>query len=97
MVEHGPAGQRAAAQERAGGRLDRAFANFKETFPFFAACVLALAVLGRHSSLTVWGSELYFAGRVLYLPLHAAGIPVLRTMAWAIATFGIVLLLSALL
>ena len=79
------------------GRLDRAFANFKETFPFFAACVLALAMLGRHSSGSVWGSELYLAGRILYLPLYAAGIPVARTVAWAIATAGIGFLLAALL
>ena len=79
------------------GRLVRAFANFRETFPFFAACVLALGVLGRHNAQTVWGSELYLAGRILYLPLYAAGIPVARTIAWAIATIGIVLLLAALL
>jgi uncharacterized MAPEG superfamily protein len=79
------------------GRLDRAFANFKETFPFFAACVLALGVLGRHSPGTVWGSEMYLAGRILYLPLYAAGIPVARTVAWAIATAGIGFLLAALL
>ena len=78
------------------GRLDRAFGNFRETFPFFAACVLALAVLGRHNALTVWGSEAYLAGRVLYLPIYAAGIPVLRTVVWALATFGIALLLAAL-
>lgn len=80
-----------------GGRLDRAAANFKETFPFFAACVLALAVLGRHSGQTVWGSELYLAGRILYLPLYAAGVPILRTLAWAAAAIGIILLLAALL
>ena len=79
------------------GRLDRAFANFRETFPFFAASVLALGVLGRHNAQTVWGSELYLAGRVLYLPLYAAGVPVVRTMVWAITTIGIVLLLAALL
>jgi len=79
------------------GRLDRAFANFRETFPFFAASVLALGVLGRHNAQTVWGSELYLAGRIVYLPLYAAGIPVVRTIAWAIATVGIVLLLAALL
>ena len=79
------------------GRLDRALGNFKETFPFFAACVLALGILGRHSGQTVWGSELYLAGRILYLPLYAAGVPILRTIAWAIATIGIILLLSALL
>jgi uncharacterized MAPEG superfamily protein len=79
------------------GRLDRAYANFRETFPFFAASVLALGVLGRHNGQTVWGSELYLAGRVLYLPLYAAGVPVARTIAWAVATIGIAFLIAALL
>lgn len=78
------------------GRLDRAFANFKETFPFFAASVLALAVLGRHNGLTVWGAELYLAGRILYLPLYAMGVPVVRTLAWAAASLGIAFLIAAL-
>jgi uncharacterized MAPEG superfamily protein len=45
----------------------------------------------------VWGAELYLAGRILYLPLYAAGVPFLRTIAWAIATFGIGLLIAAML
>ncbi|HEX3943381.1 MAG TPA: MAPEG family protein [Rhizomicrobium sp.] len=79
------------------GRLNRAYANFRETFLFFAASVLALGVLGRHNGQTVWGSELYLAGRVLYLPLYAAGVPVARTVAWAIATIGIGMLIAGLL
>jgi len=87
----------APLQGKLAGRLDRAFQNFKETFVFFAASVLALAVLGRHNGLTVWGAEAYLAGRILYLPLYALGVPVLRTIVWAIATFGIGLLIAALL
>jgi uncharacterized MAPEG superfamily protein len=79
------------------GRLDRAFANFKETFGFFASAVLACAILGRHTALTVWGAEVYLAGRIVYLPLYAAGVPIVRTIAWAIATAGIVFLIVALL
>ena len=93
----GPRDNIAPLRSVLGGRLDRALANFRETFPFFAACVLALAILGRHTGQTVWGAELYLAGRILYLPLYAAGIPIARTIAWAIATIGIILLLAALL
>ena len=81
---------------RLAGRLDRAFANFKETFPFFAAAVLMAAALGRHNWMTVGGAELYLAGRIVYLPLYALGIPVIRTLVWAAATIGIVLILIAL-
>jgi uncharacterized MAPEG superfamily protein len=97
MWNMGPRDNAPALRSTLAGRLDRALANFKETFPFFAACVLALAILGRHSGQTVWGTELYLAGRILYLPLYAAGIPIARTIAWTIATIGIVLLLAALL
>jgi uncharacterized MAPEG superfamily protein len=79
------------------GRLDRALRNFLETFPLFAAAVLAANALGRHNALTEWGAHLYLWGRVAYLPLYAAGIPLVRSLVWNIATAGILLLLIALL
>jgi uncharacterized MAPEG superfamily protein len=82
-------------QSRIAGRLDRAFWNFLETFPFFAAAVLMAAILERHTWQTVLGAELYIAGRVIYLPLYALGIPFIRTLAWVAATAGIVLVLAA--
>jgi uncharacterized MAPEG superfamily protein len=78
------------------GRLDRAFQNFKETFPFFAVAVLMAAVLGRHSNITVWGAELYLVARIIYLPLYAMGVPLLRTLVWIASVVGIVMVLSAL-
>ena len=77
-----------------GGRLDRARANFLETFPLFAVAVLL--ALPRHDSMTVLGAQLYFWARLAYVPLYAAGIPYLRTLAWAVSIAGIVLLLIAL-
>jgi uncharacterized MAPEG superfamily protein len=67
------------------GRLDRAFANFRETFPFFAVAVILCAFLDRHSARTEWGSQLYFWGRVVYLPLYAMGVPALRTLVWLVS------------
>lgn len=78
------------------GRLDRAFANFKETFIFFAAAVLMAALLGRHNWQTVWGAQLYLAARILYLPLYAAGVPLLRTLVWIASVVGIVMVLTPL-
>lgn len=78
------------------GRLQRAQNNFLETFPFFAAAVLMAAVLGRHNGLTQWGAILYFAGRLIYLPLYAWGISVLRTLVWGVAMLGIALVLVGL-
>ncbi|CAM5346976.1 MAPEG family protein [Rhodanobacter lindaniclasticus] len=79
-----------------GGRLDRARANFLETFPLFAAAVLAAHLLQRHDALTVLGAQLYFWARVAYLPVYAAGIPYLRTAIWAVSIAGIALVLVAL-
>jgi uncharacterized MAPEG superfamily protein len=78
------------------GRLDRALRNFLETFPLFAAAVLIAHVANRHSEMTIWGTQLYFWGRLIYLPLYAFGIPFVRTLAWFVATLGIVLILFAL-
>jgi uncharacterized MAPEG superfamily protein len=79
------------------GRLERASSNFVETFPFFAAVVLAAALVGRHNWATVWGAQAYLAARILYVPLYAAGVPVVRTLVWIVATLSIILILVAIL
>ena len=78
------------------GRLQRASHNFFETFPLFAAVVLIADAVNRHGPLAVWGSELYFVGRVIYLPLYAAGIPLVRSVVWTAASIGILMVLTAL-
>ncbi|HEY2529026.1 MAG TPA: MAPEG family protein [Xanthobacteraceae bacterium] len=77
------------------GRLERALRNFLETFPVFVAAVLLVHVLGREGTLSSWGAVLYFSARVLYLPLYAVGVPVIRSLVWNVAFVGIVLLLFA--
>lgn len=79
-----------------GARVQRAFANYMQTFPFFAAAVLMAHAAGRHGWLTVTGAQLYFWARLIYVPLYAAGIPVARTVAFVVAVLGIVLILIAL-
>lgn len=78
------------------GRLDRAFRNFMETFPFFAAAVLAAHVTGRNNALTLWGAELYFWGRVVYVPIYASGVFFIRSVVWGVALVGIALVLAGL-
>jgi len=75
------------------GRLDRAFYNIMETFPFFAAAVLMAGAMGVHNPMTVWGSMLYFATRVAYIPLYAMGLPVVRTGVWSVSVAGIVMVI----
>ncbi len=78
------------------GRLERALRNFLETFPLFAAAVLLVHVTGRHGGRSAVGAELYLGARVLYVPLYAAAVPLVRSMVWNVAAVGIVLVLSAL-
>lgn len=77
------------------GRLDRAWKNYLETFPMFAAAVLIEAQAGHGSGLAPLGAQLYFWGRVAYLPLYVTGLPLARSLAWMAAAAGIVLVLLA--
>jgi uncharacterized MAPEG superfamily protein len=77
-------------------RLERASKNFLETFPFFAAAVLAAAAMDRHNSWVVYGAHCYFWGRLAYLPLYATGTPWVRSLAWGAAVIGIVLVVIGL-
>ena len=74
-------------------RAERARGNFLETFPFFAAVVLALAAQGLHSAQTAMGTELYFWARLVYLPVYLIGIPYVRTLVWAVSIWGLLTLL----
>jgi uncharacterized MAPEG superfamily protein len=79
------------------GRLDRALRNFGETFALFAAVVLVAHTTDTHEALTEWGARLYFWGRVAYVLLYAAGVPLIRSLVWNVATIGIALIIAALL
>jgi uncharacterized MAPEG superfamily protein len=79
-------------------RVDQATTNFLETFPLFAAVVLAAHITSRDSRLTLWGAHLYFWGRVGYLLAAAAGYSLVRSVLfWNTAFAGILLFLIALL
>ncbi len=78
-----------------GARLERALKNFVESFAFFTAAVLLANALGKHTALSALGAEIYFAARVAYVLLYAAGIPVVRTLVWTAGYAGIVMVLLA--
>ncbi len=77
------------------GRLDRAFRNFMETFPLFAAAVLAVVVLDKSGPASVWGAALYVIGRALYVPLYVAGTYLIRSIVWGVALAGLVMVIVA--
>ncbi|WP_341678029.1 MAPEG family protein [Niveibacterium sp. SC-1] len=76
-------------------RLLRAQANLFETLPLFVAAVLLVSVAQRTGPLTYWGALIYLIARVVYVPLYAAGVAVLRTLVWLISLVGLLMLIVA--
>lgn len=75
------------------GRLARAQANFFETFPIMAAAILIVAAADLEDRATAIGALAWLGARILYLPLYAAGVPVVRTIVFLISVLGILLVL----
>ena len=75
------------------GRLARAQAKFFETFPIFAAAALIVSVAGLGDRWTAIGAWLWLGARLVYLPLYALGVPVIRTIAFLASVVGIALVL----
>ena len=73
------------------GRLRRAQENFLETFPIFAALLLACMIHGVSDWRVVGGGWLYLIARAAYLPVYAKGTAGLRTAIWMVSLLGIVL------
>jgi uncharacterized MAPEG superfamily protein len=92
----GPRDETPPLKGKLAGRLDRAFANFRETFPFFAVLVVMTTIANRHSALTAGGAQLYVAARILYVPLYAFGVTGIRTLAFLASVAGLVMLIVAL-
>lgn len=76
-----------------GGRLCRALRNLLETFVVFVALALALVVTGKEGGLGATGAWIWFFARVVYVPVYVSGLPVLRTIVWAISAIGLILML----
>lgn len=76
-------------------RLERAFNNFMETFPLFAAAVIAAYLAGKLGPLTLWGSALYVGARAVYVPLYALGVPTVRSLVWGVSLVGLLMVTAA--
>ena len=92
----GPRDEATPPPGRLAGRLMRAQSNLFETLPLFAAAVIMAEVAGKTGALTLWGAGLYFAARLVYLPLYALGVPYLRSLVWLVAAGGLVMVIAAL-
>ncbi|HVU29862.1 MAG TPA: MAPEG family protein [Sphingomicrobium sp.] len=79
------------------GRTMRAQANFEETFPIAIVALMGVVVADRTNQLTALGGWIWLGARVLYLPVYAAGIPVIRTLIFVISMIGLGMVLWPLL
>lgn len=78
-------------------RLQRAYANYLETMPIFMAVMLVAVLLDKVGALTYYGGLVYLVGRVVYVLLYAAGVPLWRTVVWIVAKGGLFAVLLAVL
>lgn len=78
-------------------RLERAFKNYQETFPFFLGAVVIAIVnifLSNTSSyLPVLGCQIYVIARVLYIPAYLLNLVGIRSLIWTVSMAGIGLVL----
>ncbi len=79
------------------GRLARAQANFMETLPIAIVALIGVVVAGRSSEWTVLGGWIWLAARIVYLPLYAVGVPVVRTIIFMASLVGLLMVLRPLL
>jgi uncharacterized MAPEG superfamily protein len=78
-------------------RLRRAQNNLFETLPLFIGAVLVAHVAGRDNAMTALGSQIYFWGRLVYVPLYALGVRQIRSLVWLVSTAGLVMVAWAIL
>ncbi len=67
-----------------------------ENLVLFAILVLVAEVTGRANATTAFGSELFFAARLVYVPIYLIGITWVRTGAWGVSIVGLVLIFTQL-
>jgi uncharacterized MAPEG superfamily protein len=70
-------------------RADRAARNMLENLPLFLALMLAVRISGHTGSDATAGANVFFWARVVYWPLYLAGVPYLRSTAWAVSVAGL--------
>ena len=79
------------------GRAQRAHRNMVENLVPFAALALSVVAANRTSAATALAVELFFYARLGHAVVYIAGIPGLRTLAFALGLVATLMLLGALL
>lgn len=92
------AGNRQNLAELSGfaGRAQRAHRNTLENLPLFIALVLIAHIAGKAEGTVLLGAQLFFWSRVAHWLIYLAGIPWLRTAAYAVSVIGLILMFGRL-
>ncbi|MHB8382955.1 MAG: MAPEG family protein [Candidatus Binataceae bacterium] len=77
-------------------RAQRAHLNLLQNLAPFAILVLVAQVSGKANGTTALGATIFFLARVAHAAVYIAGIRYLRTLVFAVATLGAVLILGQL-
>jgi uncharacterized MAPEG superfamily protein len=77
------------------GRAERAARNALENLVLFVACLVAARMAGVEQATLDLGARIFFWGRVGHAACYLAGIPYLRTLAWAVGVVGTGILAAA--
>lgn len=74
-------------------RLNRAHMNLVENIGPFAALVIVAQLTGAANEMTALGARLFFWARLVQIAGHTAGIPWVRTGAFAVGWIGNIIIL----
>jgi uncharacterized MAPEG superfamily protein len=77
-------------------RLNRAIRNQIEAIAIFAPVLLSVELANLTNETTALGATIFVIARVAHAIVYTAGIPWVRTTAWAIGVAGIVMVASPL-
>lgn len=73
-------------------RLQRLTANLQENLVMFAVLVLTAHAAGVSNENTALGASLFFYARVAHAFVYGFGLPWVRPLTWAVAVFGMILI-----
>ncbi len=73
-------------------RLQRLTANLQENLLMFGALVLIAHTAGISNESTALGASLFFYARVAHAIVYGLGLPWIRPLTWAVAIYGMLLI-----
>jgi uncharacterized MAPEG superfamily protein len=78
------------------GRANRIVANQIEAMVLFVPLILMVHVTEASSGITVTGAWIFLIGRMLFAIVYFLGIPVLRSLVWAVGVVGLIMIAAEL-